>query len=188
MCPLLAIPAIQSRSQMLAFKAVLLGPALVFIQTLAGLVFALDNRINCSIAVFVPGGWITANPGGPVAVLMVHLAIFWILTGALLHGSYRGSRMLGLGYLARLCGAGFFLEVILAYEIQFTTLGWGEYLGASDNADRLRWIVASTTWLLACGLFTTLVFGLKPTEPTVNKITVEGNVPKAPAPLSLRDN
>lgn len=169
--PLLAIPAIQSRSRLLGFRAVLLGPALVLVQTLAGLLFALDSRVNSSIAIFVPGGWNVRDAGGPVQVLMIYLAVYWLLAGAFMHGSYRGTKLLGVGYVARLFGGGFLLEAALAYEIQFTTIGWGEALGVPDSALRDQWIAASTTWLLACGLVTAFVFGVKPTEPASKKVT-----------------
>jgi hypothetical protein len=167
--PLLAIPAFQLRSRMLAFRAVLLGPALVLIQTLAGLFFALDSRIISSMAIFVPGGWNSGNPGGPVEVLLIHLAFFWVLVGGFMRAYYRGSNLFGLGYLARWFGAGFALEVLLACETQLTTVDWEEALALSDTADRIRWVVASLTWLLACGVFSAFVFGVKPVEPPATK-------------------
>lgn len=170
--PLLAIPAFQSRSRMLALRAVLLGPALVLIQTVAGLYFALDTRIISSMAIFVPGGWNSMNPGWPVEILMVHLALFWVLAGAFMRASYDGTKVFGVGYLPRLLGAGFALEVVLAGEIHLTTFGWGEALNISDTADRLRWILASLSWLLACGAFSALVFGVKPVDPPVKKDAV----------------
>ncbi len=162
--PLLAIPALQELSRMLAFRALLLGPALVLIQTLAGFFFDIDSRSISSIAIFVPGGWNLMNPGGPVQVLMIHLAIFWVLAGATLRPSYRGTKILGLGYLVRWLGAGFALEVVLAYEIQLTTLAPGEVLALSDSTERLQWIAASISWLLACGIVSAFAFGVKPAE------------------------
>jgi hypothetical protein len=167
--PLLAIPALQCRSRMLAFRAVLLGPALVLLQTLAGLLFAIDSRILSSIAIFVPGGWNSMNPGGPVEVLMIHFAIYWLLAGGFLWTAYRKSKVFGLGYIARWLGAGFALEVVLAYEIQLTTLGWDDALAVPDSAVRIQWILASTSWLLACGVFSAFVFGVKPTESAPKK-------------------
>ena len=100
---------------------------------------------------------------------MIHLAIFWMLAGGFLRSAYRGTKLFGLGYVARLFGAGFVLEVVLAYEIQLTSLGLGEEITISDTANRIQWIMASTSWLLACGICSSFAFGFKPAEPSVKK-------------------
>ena len=153
---LFMIPAVQAGSWRIAGRAFGLACVAAYLQNY----FTSDFLIpKPGTPILVPGGDHWIYPTGSKWFLVLELALFCAFLGLPMAWFYDGTKIAGIGYLTRFVIGSFALTVSLYLQLKFADFYYG-YDGESIRAYWTCWAIGSVVWLLECGVFATLLFGV----------------------------